>query len=862
MPASSISNNIANAMTPISSSVCAAVSSSAIAAGRCSPIISGSYAALTNGLAAISVSSHSANTSIYGCSSGGVSGGSANTRKSLSPLQSLSIGGSLSSYGGGGCGSNSNSSSGGGGGIGSCIGSSGGGGSSTAGLSLLTGSNSHLTSISPALSTSTPLSSGFGCSNSMSVVSGGNNASSYLSNMKLLGPASIDLGTTPLTHRNYSTIKGFSFRRSFDDKIISPLSVNSSGVSTAVSVAGSGIGMCGSNIGGIGSGGAGSGIGSHSTYLTHHHFHTHFHHHPTSAGMQKQSSIDRHTGGGGGGGGGVGITQHGTHYPLTTSQSSTKLSYRDDFLQQIGYLPTTRIFNTSIDEDRQQDFLSLSMSPPLNRRRDMPALRGIISLSEPRGTMSTTEEIYPDSPDSSLYGSDEEQEDPSQYCRGVSAREEKYVALKVVKSAPHYIETAADEIRLLEAIRDADPLDMKRERIVRLLNHFTIRGVNGKHYCLVFEALGCSLYKLIVKNNYQGLAIGQVRNIIKQVLEGLDYLHTKCNIIHTDIKPENILLVIDNESVVNQQIDDEIASLRVKGADFPDSYISSIEKQAKSRNKWPLIDTNASTTNSTGTANNSSTSSTPLPNTAVAALSMTGATISALSKDDTNSTLNTNTTTSSLTSKYSSSLIGENDGLGGVRTGTDSPSIGGGGSTYTTTGNMNNRYRAEKKITAKSVDGDGNIGDTTTIPTTTTTTTTTEAINGIEILSLLSTKSENIDVNNASSPITQKNTQPQEKAQAPPKQQQLSHHHHQQQQQQLLPTPPSSSSSAPTSQQALSLALPSTQAQSASIQQQQQQQQQATSQNNNEDVKNSKNADTEKVTLLTFSKVLCRYVHM
>ncbi|XP_053953531.1 SRSF protein kinase 3 isoform X4 [Anastrepha ludens] len=356
----------------------------------------------------------------------------------------------------------------------------------------------------------------------------------------------------------------------------------------------------------------------------------------------------------------------------------------------------------------------------------------LMCVSEPRGTMSTTEEIYPDSPDSSLYGSDEEQEDPSQYCRGGyhpviigdifdnrfrvvrklgwghfstvwlcrDLKEEKYVALKVVKSAPHYIETAADEIRLLEAIRDADPLDVKRERIVRLLNHFTIRGVNGKHYCLVFEALGCSLYKLIVKNNYQGLAIGQVRNIIKQVLEGLDYLHTKCSIIHTDIKPENILLVIDNESVVNQQIDDEIASLRVKGADFPDSYISSIEKQAKSLSKWPLIDTNASTTNSTGTANNSSTSSTPLPTTAVAALSMTGATITALNKDDTNSTLNTNTTTSSLASKYSSSLIGENDGVGGGRTGTDSPSIGG-GSTYATTGNMNNRYRAEKKITAK-----------------------------------------------------------------------------------------------------------------------------------------------------------------
>lgn len=32
---------------------------------------------------------------------------------------------------------------------------------------------------------------------------------------------------------------------------------------------------------------------------------------------------------------------------------------------------------------------------------------------------------------------------------------------------------------------------------------------------------------------------------ISQVLQGLDYLHTKCQIIHTDIKPENILMSVD-----------------------------------------------------------------------------------------------------------------------------------------------------------------------------------------------------------------------------------------------------------------------------------------------------------------------------
>lgn len=74
-----------------------------------------------------------------------------------------------------------------------------------------------------------------------------------------------------------------------------------------------------------------------------------------------------------------------------------------------------------------------------------------------------------------------------------------------------------DEIRLLEVIRNADENDKNGDKIVKLLNHFTLQGINGIHTCLVLEPLGCSLYKLIVKNNYRGLAINQVKSIIKQV---------------------------------------------------------------------------------------------------------------------------------------------------------------------------------------------------------------------------------------------------------------------------------------------------------------------------------------------------------
>lgn len=42
------------------------------------------------------------------------------------------------------------------------------------------------------------------------------------------------------------------------------------------------------------------------------------------------------------------------------------------------------------------------------------------------------------------------------------------------------------------------------------------------------------------------VSIGQC---LWQVLEGLDYLHSKCKIIHTDIKPENVLLCVGDAYV-------------------------------------------------------------------------------------------------------------------------------------------------------------------------------------------------------------------------------------------------------------------------------------------------------------------------
>ncbi|OAD53514.1 SRSF protein kinase 1 [Eufriesea mexicana] len=216
-------------------------------------------------------------------------------------------------------------------------------------------------------------------------------------------------------------------------------------------------------------------------------------------------------------------------------------------------------------------------------------------------TMEDGDEVYS--------SEEEEQEDSSDYCKGGyhpvkigdlflnryhvtrklgwghfstvwlcwDLQDKRFVALKVVKSASHFTETALDEIKLLKDVRDTDPSDPKRNKTVQLLNDFKISGINGLHVCMVFEVLGHNLLKLIIKSNYRGIPRNNVKRIIRQVLEGLDYLHNKCKIIHTDIKPENVLVCVDEAYI--RKLACEATELHSLGMKLPVSLISTAPKE-------------------------------------------------------------------------------------------------------------------------------------------------------------------------------------------------------------------------------------------------------------------------------------------
>ena len=80
-----------------------------------------------------------------------------------------------------------------------------------------------------------------------------------------------------------------------------------------------------------------------------------------------------------------------------------------------------------------------------------------------------------------------------------------------------------------------------------------------------------NLDQLIFRTNGSGLPLKQVRTLFNDLLEGLQYLRDS-NIVHGDIKPENLLLSKDGHLVIS---------------DFGVSWIVRLLSRKRSTNNWP-----------------------------------------------------------------------------------------------------------------------------------------------------------------------------------------------------------------------------------------------------------------------------------
>jgi serine/threonine-protein kinase PRP4 len=124
----------------------------------------------------------------------------------------------------------------------------------------------------------------------------------------------------------------------------------------------------------------------------------------------------------------------------------------------------------------------------------------------------------------------------SSVVRGEDSKSKQAVAIKIVRNNESMKRAGIKEIEILKDLAANDPDD--RKHVIRLLRSFDHKG----HLCMVFENLSLNLREVLKKFGRDiGINLKAIRAYSQQLFLGLSLLK-KCQYLHADLKPDNILV--------------------------------------------------------------------------------------------------------------------------------------------------------------------------------------------------------------------------------------------------------------------------------------------------------------------------------
>ncbi|GMF04817.1 unnamed protein product [Ambrosiozyma monospora] len=109
------------------------------------------------------------------------------------------------------------------------------------------------------------------------------------------------------------------------------------------------------------------------------------------------------------------------------------------------------------------------------------------------------------------------------------------VAIKIIRAIPKYREASKIELRVLSMLKKHDPTN--ENQCIHLRECFDFRD----HVCIVTDILSISLFDFLEKNQFLPFPGSHIQAIAKQLLRSVAFMHD-LKLIHTDLKPENVLL--------------------------------------------------------------------------------------------------------------------------------------------------------------------------------------------------------------------------------------------------------------------------------------------------------------------------------
>ncbi|PYH83740.1 kinase-like protein [Aspergillus uvarum CBS 121591] len=127
--------------------------------------------------------------------------------------------------------------------------------------------------------------------------------------------------------------------------------------------------------------------------------------------------------------------------------------------------------------------------------------------------------------------------------------ENKYVAIKVLTNNLSQ-RALSGELGIYEHLSRLNSSHIGSAYVRGLYDTFSIPGPDGTHQCLVHPPMHLSLNELRMLSRARRLSEPLLKQTLFCILQGLDFLHREAGVVHTDIKTSNIMLSIDDESML------------------------------------------------------------------------------------------------------------------------------------------------------------------------------------------------------------------------------------------------------------------------------------------------------------------------
>lgn len=134
---------------------------------------------------------------------------------------------------------------------------------------------------------------------------------------------------------------------------------------------------------------------------------------------------------------------------------------------------------------------------------------------------------------------------------------QSHCAIKIIRAVPKYRDASKIELRVLSMLRACDP--ESRGKCVKMQECFDYRN----HVCIVTDLYDISVYDFLKWNQYNPFPGKHIQHFAHQILTSVAHIHAY-GIVHTDLKPENVLLSSSTTSAIMGNVSPTTGQRRVR----------------------------------------------------------------------------------------------------------------------------------------------------------------------------------------------------------------------------------------------------------------------------------------------------------